>query len=143
MTIESALVKPIADAIVAGLKKINGIKVKKNAASELSKVIQDLLQVNPDLTAAEVKILSIKAAGIFSKELIVAEKILTTIKTKSRVATSKKATAQSGYAPVRKAAKKSAPKKSGAVAHRKPSVPKTTKSSKHSTTVPAKPTKRK
>ncbi len=145
MAIEAALLKTVVDAILAALKKIKGIKVKKAAASELSEVIRSLLQINPDLTNAEAKILAAKAAGIISKDLFLAEEMLTSIKKKSRVATAKKITAESAYATTKKATKKTSLKKTTrkakAIADRKPltnsSTKRTTKTSKLSIATPA------
>jgi len=83
MSIEAALVQPITDAILAGLKKVYGVKVKKNTASELNEVIRNLLQINPDLPAAEVKIHAAKALGEISRELILAEKMLASVRGRS------------------------------------------------------------
>jgi hypothetical protein len=127
MAIEAALVKPIVDVVLAGLKKIKGVKVKKDAASELSEVIRNLLQLSPDINGAEAKIQAAKAAGVISKELVLAEEMLFSVRAKPRVV-AKKAAAKHGYvAPTgvakKPASKKPFAKKSATVAGRKPSAP--------------------
>ena len=127
MAIEAALVKTIVDVVLAGLKKIGGVKLKKDAASELSEAIRNLLQLSPDINGAEARIQAAKAAGVISKELFLAEKMLSSVRAKPRVV-AKKAAAKHGYvAPKavakKPAAKKPSVKKSAAVVSRKPSAP--------------------
>ena len=127
MAIEAALVKPIVDVVLAGLKKIKGVKVKKDAASELSEVIRNLLQVSPDINGAEAKIQAAKAAGVISKELVLAEEMLSSVRAKPRVV-AKKAVTKRGYggpsAVAKKpAAKRPSQKKSVAVVGLKPTAP--------------------
>lgn len=107
MVIEAAFIKPIVDVVLAGLKKIKGVKVKKNAASELSEVIQNLLRLSPDMNAAEAKIQAAKAAGVISKELVLAQQMFSKHRAAAKPAAKK--------AVVRKpAAKKAAAKKPAA-----------------------------
>jgi len=89
MGIEAALIKPIVDAILAGLKNIKGVKVKKDADSELSEVIQNLLKLSPDMNAAKAKIQAAIAAGVISKELILAQEMLSKHKTVAKPVTKK------------------------------------------------------
>lgn len=92
MTIDSALVKPIIDVLVAKLMSIDGIKVKKRAASALNEVIRGLIKIRPDVTVAEAKMQIAKAAaGIISAGRIPAKKVRAPAKTKSKVASRKAA----------------------------------------------------
>jgi len=111
MVIEAALIKPIVDAVLAGLKNIKGAKVKKDAASELSEVIQNLLKLSPDMNAAETKIQAAIAAGVISKELILAQEMLSKHKTVAKPAAKKMVAKKPAAKKV--AAKKSVAKKSG------------------------------
>ncbi len=65
MSIEIALVKPIVDVLLAKLKKIKGIKVKKRASVELTKVIRSIVKIRSDgtVTGAKSKIAAKKAAS--------------------------------------------------------------------------------
>ena len=109
MAIEAALIKPIVDVVLAGLKNIKGVKVKKDAASELSDVIKSLLQLSPDINSAEAKIQAAKAAGVISKELILAQQMIS----KHRVAAKPAAKKAAAKKPAAKkvAAKKHATKR--------------------------------
>ncbi len=65
MSIEIALVKPIVDALLAKLKKIKGIKVKKRASVELTKVIRSIVKIRSDgtVTGAKSKVAAKKAVS--------------------------------------------------------------------------------
>jgi cell division septation protein DedD len=117
MAIEAAFIKPIIDVVLAGLKKVKGIKVKKKASSELSEVIQNLLLQSPDLNDAEAKIQAAKAAGVISKELILVQKMISKHRVAVRPAAKKvaaKKPAAKKAAAKKPAAKKAATKKPAA-----------------------------
>ena len=128
MAIEAAFVKPIVDVVLAALKRIKGVKVKRDAAAELNEVIRNLLLINHDEGSAEAKIQAAKAAGVISKELILAEKMLSLVRAKPRAVLKKAAAKPAAKRPAAKkpAAKKPSAKrplpKPAAVVVRKPSA---------------------
>lgn len=105
MVIEAAYIKAIVDAVLAGLKKIKGAKVKKNAASKLNEVIRNLLQLDPDINAAQATIQTAKAAGVISKELVLAEEMLSSVRRTPKVSV-KKGAERHGRVVAKAAAKK-------------------------------------
>ncbi len=119
MAIEVVLVKPIVDAILAALKSLKNVKVRKDASAELTKVIHNLIQISPDITNAEVKIRAAKAAGVISKELVLAEEMLSSVKAKPRAA-AKKISVKNPQVVPRVVAKKPVSKKGSAITDRKP-----------------------
>ena len=112
MTIEAELVKHIVDIVLAALKKIKGVKVRRDAELGLGEVIRNLLQVSPDINGAEAKIQVAKAAGVISKELILAEEMLSSVRAKPRVrVVAKKVAAKAGYVAPKAAAKNTTAKR--------------------------------
>jgi hypothetical protein len=80
MAIESALIKPLVDAIL-GLAKVGGnAKLKRGAAKAVNEAIQELLRLEPDENAAEAKIAIAKAAGLISPEVLLADEMLKKVK---------------------------------------------------------------
>ena len=107
MSIEAALIKPVVDALISLLKKGNDIRLKTTAKDSLSEAIRELLLADPNENVAEAKIAIAKAAGIISSDLILAEKMLSKLKT-SQANAAKPVAKKSGeklkHAPIKKKA---------------------------------------
>lgn len=134
MVIETVFVKLIVDAVLAGLKKTKGVIVKKNASTELNKVIRNLLQLDPDINAAQATIQAAIAAGVISKELVLAKDMLSSVRVRPKVS-AKKAAAKPGRVVAKAAAKKKSVVKPVKASARKLS---TTRAIKKSTAVSTK-----
>ena len=76
MAIETALIKPVVDALLALFRESNDIKLKRNAEKALREAIRELLLANPDENKAEARIAIAKAAGILSEDIVLAEDML-------------------------------------------------------------------
>ena len=76
MAIETALIKPVVDALLALFRESNDIKLKRNAEKALREAIRELLLANPDENKAEARIAIAKAAGILSEVVVLAEDML-------------------------------------------------------------------
>ena len=76
MAIETALIKPVVDALLALFRESNDIKLKRNAEKALREAIRELLLANPDENKAEARIAIAKAAGILSEDVVLAEDML-------------------------------------------------------------------
>lgn len=76
MAIESALVKPVVDALMALLQRGEKATLKRNAESALREAIRELLLANPDENKAQARIAIAKAAGILSEDVVLAEDML-------------------------------------------------------------------
>lgn len=76
MPIESALIKPVVDALMSLLQRGEKASLKRSAESALREVIRELLLANPDENKAQARIAIAKAAGILSEEVLLAEDML-------------------------------------------------------------------
>lgn len=76
MPIESALVKPVVDALMALLQRGEKANLKRSAESALREAIRELLLANPDENKAQARIAIAKAAGILSEDVVLAEDML-------------------------------------------------------------------
>ena len=95
MAIETALVKPVVDALMALLQRGEKANLKRNAEAALREAIRELLLANPDENTAEARIAIAKAAGILSEDVVLAEGMLvkhraTKAKTTGKAATGRK-----------------------------------------------------
>lgn len=115
MPIESALIKPVVDALMALLQRGEKANLKRSAESALREAIRELLLANPDENKAQARIAIAKAAGILSEDVVLAEDMLqkhraTKARTAGKTASGRKRkpAATPDTAPV---AKKPAPKR--------------------------------
>ena len=76
MPIESALIKPVVDALMALLQRGEKANLKRSAESALREAIRELLLANPDENKAQARIAIAKAAGILSEDVVLAEDML-------------------------------------------------------------------
>ena len=95
MPIESALIKPVVDALMALLRRGEQANLKRNAEAALREAIRELLLANPDENKAQARIAIAKAAGILSEDVVLAEDMLekhraTRSKTTGKAATGRK-----------------------------------------------------
>ena len=110
MPIESALIKPVVDALMALLQRGEKANLKRNAEAALREAIRELLLANPDENKAQARIAIAKAAGILSEDVVLAEDMLekhraTRSKTTGKAATGRKrkpAAARPDYKPAAK-----------------------------------------
>ena len=119
MPIETALVKPVVDALMALLQRGEKATLKRNAEAALREAIRELLLANPDENKAQARIAIAKAAGILSEDVVLAEDMLqkhraTRTKTAGKASSGRKRKAAPAKvddkpakpAPTRKATKK-------------------------------------
>ena len=95
MPIETALIKPVVDALMALLQRGEKANLKRNAEAALREAIRELLLANPDENKAQARIAIAKAAGILSEDVVLAEDMLekhraTRSKTTGKAATGRK-----------------------------------------------------
>ena len=95
MALETALIKPVVDALMALLQRGEKATLKRNAEAALREAIRELLLANPDENKAETRIAIAKAAGILSEDVMLAEDMLekhraTRAKTRGKAATGRK-----------------------------------------------------
>lgn len=95
MPIESALIKPVVDALMALLRRGEQANLKRNAEAAIREAIRELLLANPDENKAQARIAIAKAAGILSEEVVLAEDMLqkhraTKAKTSGKASTGRK-----------------------------------------------------
>ena len=76
MVIETALIKPVVDALMALLQRGEKANLKRNAEAALREAIRELLLANPDENKAQARIAVAKAAGILSEDVLLAEDML-------------------------------------------------------------------
>jgi|SRR6478672_7350838 len=76
MAIETALIKPVVDALMALLQRGEKANLKRNAEAALREAIRELLLANPDENKAQARIAIAKAAGILSEDVVLAEDML-------------------------------------------------------------------
>lgn len=83
---DSALIKPLVDAIL-GLAKLGGqSRLKRGASKAVNEAIQELLRLDPDENAAEAKIAIAKAAGLISPDVLLADEMLKKVRAKKACA---------------------------------------------------------
>ena len=119
MAIETALIKPVVDALLALFRESNDIKLKRNAEKALREAIRELLLANPDENKAEARIAIAKAAGILSEDVVLAEDMLKKTRaakprTAGKASTGRKrkpATSKADATPAKKATKAAAKRK--------------------------------
>ena len=110
MIIESALIKPVADAILRLLKMGNDVRLAKEAEAKIREAIRDLLLASPDENKAEAALLAAKAANLLSPDVILAAQMLEKVRgTKKKAPRKKAATKKTGKRKTTK--KKVGPKK--------------------------------
>ena len=95
MALESALVKPAVDAIMALLRRGENMQLNRNAEKAVRDAIRELLLASPDENKAAARIAVAKAAGLLSEDMVLAEGMLekhraTKAKTSGRAATGRK-----------------------------------------------------
>ena len=95
MPIESALIKPVVDALMALLRRGEQANLKRNAEAAIREAIRELLLANPDENKAQARIAIAKAAGILSEDVMLAEDMLekhraTKAKTSGKASTGRK-----------------------------------------------------
>ena len=76
MPIESALIKPVVDALMALLQRGEKANLKRHAEVAVREAIRELLLANPDENKAQARIAIAKAAGILSEDVVLAEDML-------------------------------------------------------------------
>ena len=76
MAIETALIKPVVDALMALLQRGEKAQLKRNAEAAVREAIRELLLANPDENKAQARIAIAKAAGILSEDVVLAEDML-------------------------------------------------------------------
>ncbi len=95
MAIETALIKPVVDALMMLLQRGEKANLKRDAASAVREAIRELLLANPDENKAQARIAIAKAAGILTEDVVLAEDMLqkhraTKAKTTGKAATGRK-----------------------------------------------------
>lgn len=76
MPIETALIKPVVDALMALLRRGENVHLQNNAEKALREAIRELLLANPDENKAAARIAIAKAAGILNEDIVLAEDML-------------------------------------------------------------------
>lgn len=76
MVIESALIKPVVDAIMALLRRGENVQLHRNAEKAVREAIRELLLATPDENKAAARIAIAKAAGLLSEDVVLAEEML-------------------------------------------------------------------
>ena len=76
MPIESALIKPVVDALMSLLQRGEKANLKRNAEAAVREAIRELLLANPDENKAQARIAIARAAGILSEDIVLAEDML-------------------------------------------------------------------
>jgi hypothetical protein len=116
MHIESALLKPIVDAILGLARSGSNARLKRDAAASVREAIRELLLADPNESEAEAKIAIAKAAGLISEDVLLADAMLRKVRAKkptvSRI--SRKRTTEATKEPATKPAKKAPAKKTPA-----------------------------
>lgn len=110
MVVDSALIKPVADAIMDLLKLAKTSRLTKQAESNIREAIKDLLLANPNEDKAEAAILAARAANLLSPDLLLAERMLEKVRTTKKAAAIKKV-AKKKVAKKKAVARKAARKK--------------------------------
>lgn len=134
MALESALVKPVVDAIMALLRRGENMQLNRNAEKAVREAIRELLLASPDENKAAARIAIAKAAGLLSEDVVLAEEMLqkhraTKAKTRGKTGSSRKrVTSKTASIAVTKSADKSTDTSKPAIASKRaPAASKTTK----------------
>ena len=95
MALESALVKPVVDAIMALLRRGENMQLNRHAEKAVREAIRELLLASPDENKAAARIAVAKAAGLLSEDVVLAEEMLqkhraTKAKTSGKAATGRR-----------------------------------------------------
>ena len=131
MALETALIKPVVDAIMVLLRRGENMQLNRNAEKAVREAIRELLLASPDENKAAARIAVAKAAGLLSEDVVLAEEMLqkhraTKAKTRGKSGSSRKrVAAKTASITTKKPAatsKASAPSK-GAVAASKTTKP--------------------
>lgn len=109
MPIETALIKPVVDALLELIGQGENLRLKRNGAAALREAIRELLQADPDENRAEARIAIAKAAGIISEDVFLAEDMLKKARA-SKTRTAGKASSGRKRQQAEKPAKKTIPK---------------------------------
>ena len=110
MPIESALIKPVVDALMALLQRGEKANLKRHAEVAVREAIRELLLANPDENKAAARIAIAKAAGILSEDVVLAEDMLQKHRS-TKASTRGKGTAHKARKPAAKPAAKAPAKK--------------------------------
>ena len=110
MAIETALIKPVVDALMALLQRGEKATLKRNAEAALREAIRELLLANPDENKAQARIAVAKAAGILSEDVLLAEDMLQKHRATKARATGKSTSGRARKTPATKADDKPAKK---------------------------------
>ena len=110
MAIETALIKPVVDALMALLQRGEKATLKRNAEAALREAIRELLLANPDENKAQARIAVAKAAGILSEDVLLAEDMLQKHRATKARTTGKSTSGRARKTPVAKADDKPAKK---------------------------------
>ena len=134
MALESALIKPVVDAIMALLRRGENMQLNRNAEKAVREAIRELLLASPDENKAAARIAIAKAAGLLSEDVVLAEEMLqkhraTKAKTRGKAGSSRKrVAAKSTITTTSKSVPQSKPKpKPAASSKRTSKASKTTK----------------
>ena len=119
MAIETALIKPVVDALMALLQRGEKAQLKRNAEAAVRDAIRELLLANPDENKAQARIAIAKAAGILSEDVVLAEDMLQKHRA-TKAKTAGKSVSTRKRKPAADAGNDAAPKK--AAPRRKPSA---------------------
>ena len=117
MHIESALLKPIVDAILGLARGGSNARLKRDAAASVRETIRELLLADPNESEAASKIAIAKAAGLISEDTLLADDMLRKVRAKkstvSRISRKRASEAPKEPAtkPVKRASAKKAPAK--------------------------------
>ncbi|GAB2524428.1 hypothetical protein [Lysobacter humi (ex Lee et al. 2017)] len=124
MAIEAALLKPIVDSILALVGAGKGARLKSNAEKAVREAIRELLQADPNEDAVAAKLAIAKAAGLLSHEVVLAESMLTKVRSYQATRVSTSPSARRGTSSGGASARKSASKTAGKQAAKKASAKK-------------------
>ncbi len=95
MALETALIKPVVDAIMVLLRRGENMQLNRNAEKAVREAIRELLLASPDENKAAARIAVAKAAGLLSEDVVLAEEMLqkhraTKAKTRGKSGSSRK-----------------------------------------------------
>lgn len=76
MALETALIKPVVDAIMVLLRRGENMQLNRNAEKAVREAIRELLLASPDENKAAARIAVAKAAGLLSEDVVLAEEML-------------------------------------------------------------------
>ena len=87
MTIDTVLVKPIVNLLIAELKKVKALKVRKRGAAALNKIIGNVVKIKSGVTVLETKRQIAKVASSSSSARKATTKVNVASKTKAKTLT--------------------------------------------------------